>query len=94
MTETPEEQEARLVGEIDNALRTSNPAAALRLVAEHQRRFPHGVLAEEREGARVVARCLSGSVAGAAGAARFVAAHPRSPMRARILASCRAGESE
>lgn len=80
-------EEALLVGEIDTALRSGDSATALRLSAEHERRFPRGVLSEEREGARVVARCMSGATA-TSGATAFLAAHPRSPMRARILAAC------
>jgi hypothetical protein len=80
-------EEALLVGEIDTALRSGDAGAALRLAAEHERRFPRGVLAQEREGARVVARCMTGARDGS-GAAAFLSAHPRSPMRARIVAAC------
>jgi len=79
--------EALLVGEIDTALRGGDAAGAMRLASEHERRFPRGVLAQEREGARVVARCMTGATA-TSGAAAFLAAHPRSPMRARIVAAC------
>lgn len=82
-------EEAALVGAIDAALRSGDSSGALRLAAEHQRRFPQGVLTEEREGARVVARCSSGrGPAASDAAAAFLTAHPRSPMRARILAAC------
>ena len=57
------------------------------LAAEHERRFPRGTLAQERDGARVVARCMSGAKS-SSGAEAFLAAHPRSPMRARIVAAC------
>jgi rhodanese-related sulfurtransferase len=80
-------EEASLVGAIDAALRGGDGAGALGLAAEHERRFPHGALAQEREGARVVARCMSGQRSAAA-ASSFLAAHPRSPMRARIGAAC------
>jgi hypothetical protein len=80
-------EEALLVGEIDTALRSGDATTALRLASEHERRFPRGVLAQEREGARVVARCMTGAGT-ASGAATFLAAHPRSPMRARIVAAC------
>ncbi len=82
-------EEAALVGAIDAALRSGDSGGALRLAAEHQRRFPQGVLVEEREGARVVARCSSGRGPSASDAATaFLATHPRSPMRARINAAC------
>ena len=85
-------EEALLVGEIDTALRNGDAGGALRLAADHERRFPRGVLAQEREGARVVARCMNGSKS-SSGAAAFLAAHPRSPMRARIVAACETGEA-
>jgi hypothetical protein len=85
-------EEATLVGEIDSALRGGDASTALRLAAEHERRFPRGVLTQEREGARVVARCMSGA-ASSSGASSFLAAHPRSPMRARIEAACDTGNS-
>jgi hypothetical protein len=80
-------EEALLVGEIDDALRSGDGGGALRLAAEHERRFPRGVLTQEREGARVVARCMNGAK-GSSGAEAFLAAHPKSPMRARIVAAC------
>ena len=82
-------EEAALVGRIDAALRAGDAATALSLAADHARKFPHGTLAPEREGARVVARCMTGDkIAARAGAEAFLNAHPRSPMRARILAAC------
>lgn len=84
-----EAEEAALVGAIDAALRSGDSAGALRLAADHQRRFPQGVLSEEREGARVVARCMASRSPSASDAATaFLASHPRSPMRARIAATC------
>jgi len=84
--ESAPDAEAALVGQMDGALRAGDGARAMRLAAEHETRFPRGLLVEEREGTRVIARCLAGSLSGAA---PFLDAHPRSPMRARIVASCR-----
>jgi hypothetical protein len=84
-------EEARLIGELDAALRSGDGMRALRLTDEHARRFPHGTLADERDGGRVLARCMSGS--GASGADAFLAAHPRSPMRARIVSACGNGKA-
>ena len=90
-----EGEEAALVGAIDAALRSGDSAGALRLAADHQRRFPQGVLSEEREGARVVARCMASRSPSASDAASaFLASHPRSPMRARIAATCGTGDSK
>lgn len=84
-------EELALVGAIDAALRAGDPARALARVADHERAFPSGRFVEEREGGRVIARCMSG--AGDVRSVRaFVDAHPRSPMRLRVVAAC--GESE
>jgi hypothetical protein len=66
---------------------------ALRLLAEHGRRFPNGRLAEEREALRV--RALSGS--GRSDAARlaahsFAVRFPRSVLLSRTMAAADAGE--
>lgn len=78
-------EEARAVAAIDDALRTGDAARALALADDHAKKFPNGVLVEEREGGRAIARCMNGS---RASADAFLAAHPRSPMRGRILAAC------
>ena len=83
-------EEAALVSRIDAELRAGRPSAAAKLAAEHERRFPRGLLVEEREGARVLARCATlaeGRRAGS-GAEAYLASHPRSPLRERILATC------
>ena len=78
-------EEAKLVASIDAALRAGDSATALRVADEHAKKYPNGVLVEEREGGRSIARCMSGS---RSSADAFLAAHPRSPMRARIVAAC------
>ncbi len=80
-------EEAALVSRMNAELRAGHHATAAKLAAEHERRFPNGLLAEEREGARVLARCATAGREGS-GAEAFLAAHPRSPMRERILATC------
>lgn len=83
-------EETRLVRGAETALRQGNSAEALALLAEHARRFPQGVLAEEREGERAIATCTSASPeARAAAAARFRRAHPDSAMLPRVAAACR-----
>lgn len=83
-------EETRLVRGAETALRQGNSAEALALLAEHARRFPQGVLAEEREGERAIATCTSASPeARAAAAARFRRAHPGSAMLPRVAAACR-----
>ncbi|MEP7051671.1 MAG: hypothetical protein ABJB12_15015 [Pseudomonadota bacterium] len=68
-------------------------AAALRLLAEHGRRFPNGRLAEEREALRV--RALSGSGRGQAASSAahaFALRFPRSVLLARTMAAANATE--
>ena len=67
-------------------------ASALLLIAEHARRFPSGVLAEEREALRI--RCLMRS--GRASEARramsaFEQHFPRSVLRQRLKAEVQSG---
>ncbi len=67
------------------ALANGSPEQALRELAEHQRRFPGGLLAQERMVLRVQALCDSGSTGQARAAAReFTQAYPSSPH----VASC------
>ncbi len=81
--------ELALVAKMQAALRVGDSAAALLLAAEHEQRFPRGLLVEEREGARVLARCVDGErSANAAGGRAFLQDHPRSPLRARIVEVC------
>lgn len=82
-------EEAALVAEIDAALRADDGARALRLIEEHERRFPRGLLVDEREAARVLVRCASAPDPSAA--ETFLLAHPRSPLHARIVAACGTG---
>jgi hypothetical protein len=84
--EAARDEEANLVAELDRALRSGDFTRALRLADEHERRFPDGMLVEERDGARVLARCSSSPNKAAADA--FLQVHPRSPMRARVVAAC------
>lgn len=82
-------EEAALVAEIDAALRADDGARALRLIEEHERRFPRGLLVDEREAARVLVRCASAPDPSVA--ETFLLAHPRSPLHARIVAACGTG---
>jgi hypothetical protein len=82
-------EERALVARANAALRDGDPRAALGAVAEHARRFPDGVLAEERTATRVVALCELGRVAEADRArASFAARWPRSVHAARVHAAC------
>ncbi len=82
-------EENRLLGAAQRELSAGHPGAALDLLDEHAARFPAGALVDEQRAARVVALCSLGRIAEArAGAARFLASSPRSPLVPRVRASC------
>lgn len=84
--------EVAIIRAADQALRANEFELSRTLLARHEREFPNGALAEEREGLRVIERCLSRqSPLGATLALDFVASHPRSPLRDRVRRAC--GES-
>ncbi len=96
---TPEnhsiQHELKLIRAAQRHLHRNEPRAALARLAEHARRFPSGVLSEEREASRVFALCQLGDVVGArARAKRFVQRSPNSPFVERVRASCRAKSRE
>jgi outer membrane protein assembly factor BamD (BamD/ComL family) len=65
------------------------PSQALALLDDHARRFPHGVLAEERRASRILALCQLGQVALATSEAdSFVAQYPASPFVERVRRAC------
>ena len=71
------------------ALHESDPARALALFDEHARRFPTGVLADERDVERVTALCDLGRTAEARSVvSSFLRRRPDSPLTRRLLSSC------
>lgn len=53
-------QEVAILSRATSELHAGHPANALKAVDEHQRKFPNGVLSEERRAARVQALCALG----------------------------------
>ncbi|HYQ31033.1 MAG TPA: hypothetical protein VER04_27555 [Polyangiaceae bacterium] len=53
-------EEVALLSRAETELRAGRPAKALVALAEHQRKFPRGALAEERTAARIQALCALG----------------------------------
>jgi len=53
-------QEVAIMSRATSDLHAGRAASALEAIAEHQRKFPNGVLAEERRAARVQALCALG----------------------------------
>lgn len=81
--------EVALLRRAQAAINQGDADAALRILAEHASQHPSGVMAAEREAARVVALCRAGREAEArAASARFLRAHPQSPLRARVQSAC------
>jgi hypothetical protein len=82
--------ELHLVRGAQQHLNRGEPAAALSLLAEHARRFPSGVLREEREASRVLALCGMGKREAARALANdFIRLAPRSPFVDRVRDACR-----
>ncbi|RYZ06393.1 MAG: hypothetical protein EOO73_15545 [Myxococcales bacterium] len=82
-------EEVGILSKATGALRSGRPAEALRLLNEHQQRFPSGRLVEERRAARIQALCALGN-RGAAEAelTRLARSSPRSPHLARAQQAC------
>jgi hypothetical protein len=82
-------EERALIARASDALRDGDGAAALAAVKEHQRRFPDGLLIEERSAARVQALCALGRTAdGTSAREAFLARWPRSVHAAKVRAAC------
>jgi hypothetical protein len=84
--------ELELMRSAHNAFAAHDYAGALALTQEHARRFPNGVLAEEREAVSVRSLAASGHTNEARRAAAAFAKHfPRSVLARRLLAEVGAG---
>ena len=83
------EAEMQLIRAADAALRGGRTSEALSLLAQHAERHPQGLLASEREGLNLLARCQSGGGSSVKAAAeRYVARAPRSPLAPRLRSAC------
>ena len=81
--------EVALLSRATAELHAERAAAALDLLAEHERRFPNAVLGQERSAARVRALCALGRVEEArAESARLLQRAPGSPHAARAAQGC------
>jgi hypothetical protein len=82
-------EEVAILSRATSQLRGGRPAEALRLLTEHQRRFPGGRLVEERRAAKIQALCALGNGAAAeAELSRLARSSPRSPHLARAQQAC------
>lgn len=81
--------ETRLLAQARAALLEARPEQALARLAEHARRFPDGVLSEERQALDAVALCEAGRDADGESAARtFLREHPRAALAQRVRGAC------
>ena len=81
--------ELELLHAAQAAWRAGDPGRALSLLSEHRRRHPRSALALERDALRVLSLCELGEQAEARRLGRaWLAAAPRSPLRASIEQSC------
>jgi hypothetical protein len=79
-------REVALLSRATSELRAGRPAAALKVLADHQRRFPTGALVEERRAAKAQALCLLGRVD--EGRAELARLTPQSPAAATAQQVC------
>jgi hypothetical protein len=79
-------REVALLSRATSALHAGDPTAALKALEEHQRKFPNGVLSEERRAAKALALCsLARFNEGRSELARLA---PQSPEAARARELC------
>jgi hypothetical protein len=79
-------QEVALLARATSSLHAGRPADALKALDEYQRRFPKGLLTEERRAARAQALCSLGRQSEAASELARLA--PQSPAAARAKQVC------
>lgn len=88
-TVDPLAQEVAILSRATRELHAGRAASALRAIEEHQRKFPNGVLTQERRAARVQALCALGRHADAAPELeRLTRLAPQSPNTLRAKQVC------
>jgi hypothetical protein len=87
-------EELALIRGAQDARERGEPGHALSLLRRHRRRFPSGLMAEEREAERVQSLCALGRVAqGHRVAGRFLERYAGSPLSSRVRRACEPEES-
>jgi outer membrane protein assembly factor BamD (BamD/ComL family) len=82
-------EEVSLVSKAEQRLYAGYADDALKILAEHERRFPNGTLAEQRMAARVQSLCTLGRIAEAKiDLAKLARAYPLSPQLDRGRKLC------
>jgi hypothetical protein len=82
------EQELPLLQGAQRALRTGDLEQALTMLDSHAKRFPDGVLAEERRAVHAMALCRTNSGAARAEADEFLREAASSPLAERVREEC------
>jgi hypothetical protein len=83
-------QEVAILSRATSDLHAGRPASALKSLAEHQRKFPKGLLSQERQAARAQALCALGRTRDAElELGRLTKSSPQSPNAARAREVCR-----
>jgi hypothetical protein len=83
-------EERAILARASAALRGGDADGALAAVAEHAKKFPKGLLVEERSATKVLGLCAAGKVAqGEKARDAFLDRWPRSVHAARVQAACR-----
>lgn len=82
------ERETNLWRQANRARNDGQWAEALRLLDQHAREFPNGVLAVERTVERIVVLCHMGRREEARESSAFLATHPDSSLRRRVESNC------
>lgn len=82
-------EETRILSQARADLIEGEPEQALTRLGEHARRFPEGMLSEERQALRAVALCEAGRDADGEAAARsFLREHPHAALAQRVRSAC------
>jgi hypothetical protein len=84
--------EMLLLRAASDALTANQVGPALAKLDEHAQRFAHGQLGEEREGLRVIARCMRGERGASTAAQRYLKRHPQSLLAVRATSACKLDE--
>lgn len=80
--------EVALMTDAHRALAQRSPRRSLELLDKHRREHPRGAFSVERDGLTAIASCEAKRADGKTLATRFIAAHPSSPLVARVRATC------
>ena len=70
-------------------IQAAEPARALVLCAEHERRWAHGTFVQEREGLRAIALCTTAAKDSRLQARQFLERYPRSTLGPRVREACK-----